>query len=592
MLSPAIGAQLARDLVAYATSLTDAEWALVAPFLPAPAETGRPHRWPMRAILDAVLYVLRTGCALGRLRLPPCGTDDRLCRSWRHLPHEFPPWPTVHRWFLRLSWSGVFERLAHALTMRDRARVGREASPAGAVVDAQAARSGGVGVAGARSDDPARRVVGRKRHALTDTDGRLLLAVISPAGLHDSHGGVALLRASRQPWPFLARCLADRACAGERVAAAASVALTIVAAPEGQKGFAVHPRRPPTGNAGRSQANRSELCSDGSSNAPSAGSAAAAGRRATTKRHHPPRSPSSSSPPPWSSSGVSPGRSETGSDERLTEPALGEPEADQGGGEAMEGLGDIGPTLVAEREAAHATEPGQRALHHPAFARRRRLRVRSTLGQEAQQACAGPAARSSRSHAGRYAGQHRARGRRGGGERSHSPCRRAAWPGACEAIRRIAGWPAPRRAPLDAPRPSQHGAVVDVRRRQRQGEGDAVRVHHDRAAGRSSVCNAAAVRRRPRGRAVSRPACRGRSGSGRSLRPPFRRHGGAVERAAAPVDRVRSAQPVKQHPMEPRPYPGRLPVPKPAPATHPAAAPHLLWQHLPSTVSRRSIRSA
>ena len=313
MLSPAIGAQLARDLVAYATSLTDAEWALVAPFLPAPAETGRPRRWPMRAILDAVLYVLRTGCALGRLRLPPCGTDDRLCRSWRHLPHEFPPWPTVHRWFLRLSWSGVFERLAHALTMRDRARVGREASPTGAVVDAQAARSGGVGVAGARGDDPARRVVGRKRHALTDTDGRLLLAVISPAGLHDSHGGVALLRASRQPWPFLARCLADRACAGERVAAAASVALTIVAAPEGQKGFAVHPRRPPTGNAGRSQANRSELCSDGSSNAPSAGSAAAAGRRATTKRHHPPRSPSSSSPPPWSSSGVSPGRSETGS---------------------------------------------------------------------------------------------------------------------------------------------------------------------------------------------------------------------------------------------------------------------------------------
>ena len=225
MWTPAARAQLARDPRPYATSLTDAEWALVSPSLPAPASTGRPRRWPMRAIPDAILYVLRTGCA------------------WRHLPHEFPPWPTVHRWFLRLSWSGVFERLAHALTMRDRARVGREASPTGAIVDAQAARSGGVGVAGARGYDPARRVVGRKRHALTDTDGRLLLAAVSPADLHDSHGGIALLRASRRPWPFLARCFADRAYAGERVASATPVEVTVVGAPEGQKGFAVHPRR-------------------------------------------------------------------------------------------------------------------------------------------------------------------------------------------------------------------------------------------------------------------------------------------------------------------------------------------------------------
>ena len=102
MWTPTARAKLARESRPYATCLTDAEWVVVGTMLPCPAATGRPWRWPMRSVLDGILYVLRTGCA------------------WRHLPHEFPPWSTVHRWFLRLSASGVFERLAHALTMDDR----------------------------------------------------------------------------------------------------------------------------------------------------------------------------------------------------------------------------------------------------------------------------------------------------------------------------------------------------------------------------------------------------------------------------------------------------------------------------------------
>ena len=77
----------------------------------------------MRRVVDAILYVLRTGCA------------------WAHLPRDFPPPGTVHRWFLRLSRRGTFERLAHALTM-DRERVGREALPPAAVLGAQSVRSG------------------------------------------------------------------------------------------------------------------------------------------------------------------------------------------------------------------------------------------------------------------------------------------------------------------------------------------------------------------------------------------------------------------------------------------------------------------
>ena len=225
MWTPAARAELSRESLPYATCLTDAEWTVVGRLLPGPATTGRPWRWPMRSVFDAILHVLRTGCA------------------WRHLPHEFPPWSTVHRWFLRLSQVGVFERLAHALTMADRERVGREASPTGALLDAQAARSGGVGVKGERGYDPARRVVGRKRHALTDTDGRLLVAAVSPADLHDSHGGVALLRASRDLWPFLAYCFADRAYRGERVGTATAITIEIVEPEAGQIGFAVQPRR-------------------------------------------------------------------------------------------------------------------------------------------------------------------------------------------------------------------------------------------------------------------------------------------------------------------------------------------------------------
>jgi transposase len=78
---------------------------------------------------------------------------------------------------------------------------------------------------------------------LVDTDGRLLVAAVSPASLHDSHGGIALLRASRQPWPFLLRRFADRAYAGPRVAGATPIAVTLVGNPPGQRGFAVQPRR-------------------------------------------------------------------------------------------------------------------------------------------------------------------------------------------------------------------------------------------------------------------------------------------------------------------------------------------------------------
>lgn len=226
MWTNAARTQLARDGQPYATSLTDAEWRVVAPHMPSPARTGRPRGWDMRHVMDGILYVLRTGCA------------------WAHLPREFPPVSTVHRWFLRLCRTGVFEQLACTAAGVDRMCTGRSPLPTACVVDAQAARSATAGVAGVRGYDAAKRVVGRKRHALVDTNGRLLGCMVSPASLHDSHGGIALLQAAQTTWPGLLRCFADRAYQGVRVAAqAAPVAVTVVSAAPGQKGFAVQPRR-------------------------------------------------------------------------------------------------------------------------------------------------------------------------------------------------------------------------------------------------------------------------------------------------------------------------------------------------------------
>lgn len=112
--------------------------------------------------------------------------------AWAHLPHK-----TMHHWFLRLSRPGAFEAMMRVLAGLDRTHAGRDPRPTAAIVDAQAARAGTVGAVGQRGYNPARRVVGCKRHALLGTDKRLLATCVSPASLHGSHGGIELLRTSR-----------------------------------------------------------------------------------------------------------------------------------------------------------------------------------------------------------------------------------------------------------------------------------------------------------------------------------------------------------------------------------------------------------
>ena len=225
-------AKYKRDHLRYPSDLTDEEWVHVEPLIPPARRGGRRRETNMRAALNAVMYVLSTGC------------------QWRYLPKDLPPRSTVYRYFRDWEIDGVLDRIHDALYEKCRAQAEREASPTAAIIDSQSVKSAEKG--GASIDphgfDAGKKIKGKKRHLLVDTQGLLMQAIVHSADVQDRDGGALLLSTLLGRFPYLEKLFADSAYQGPIFAAAVSKTLSrvqveIVKRSDQAKGFVALPKR-------------------------------------------------------------------------------------------------------------------------------------------------------------------------------------------------------------------------------------------------------------------------------------------------------------------------------------------------------------
>ncbi|GAB1820041.1 hypothetical protein HerbRD11066_32050 [Herbidospora sp. RD11066] len=159
----------------YPSDLTDAQWVLIELLLPVPKTGGRPEKHARRDVVDAILYVVRTGC------------------SWRQLPVDFPPWQTVYWYFVRWEAAKVTEQILAVLRKRLRAGQGRQAEPSAGIIESQSVKGADTVGCDSRGYDANKKINGRKRFIVTDTLGLLLVVCVMAASVQDRNGAKTTL---------------------------------------------------------------------------------------------------------------------------------------------------------------------------------------------------------------------------------------------------------------------------------------------------------------------------------------------------------------------------------------------------------------
>jgi transposase len=211
----------------YPSDLTDAQWEIVEPMLPLIKSPGRIPKHPRRAIVDAILYVVRSGC------------------SWRQLPVDFPPWQTVYWQFQQWEKRQVTERILEELREQVRMQEGRDPEPSAGIIDSQSVKAADTVGRDSRGYDAGKRINGRKRFIVTDTLGLLVVVCVMAASWQDRDGAKTTLLSTYLATP-IRHVFADQGFAGRLVDwahATLQTTVEIVRKPAEQRGFAVHPKR-------------------------------------------------------------------------------------------------------------------------------------------------------------------------------------------------------------------------------------------------------------------------------------------------------------------------------------------------------------
>ncbi|MET7717720.1 IS5 family transposase [Streptomyces sp. NPDC005407] len=223
------------DRRAYPSDLSDARWELIEPVLAAwrferrsrALDFGRPPQHDLREIMNAILYVDRTGC------------------QWAYLPHDFPPHQTVYGYFARWQKDGIFAQLNGLLRELVRQQEGRNTEPSACVIDAQSVKTSTSVPAASQGADAGKKIVGRKRSIITDTLGLLLAVLVTAASVQDSVAGTSLLDQTAAAHPGIRKVWVDGGYRKHFVehAATLGIDLEIAQRAPGTRGFTPIPKR-------------------------------------------------------------------------------------------------------------------------------------------------------------------------------------------------------------------------------------------------------------------------------------------------------------------------------------------------------------